>query len=307
MKLINMIKNAFVAGKNAAVATAKGQGSISNGDVGAKTMIYGSTPAHIRSVMPFASTALQGEVTPDHISDFRSQRGKAAVAGLGCWSALAKGFNAFMREQQVHPSRQDWSKVYTMLAEFHSWNSACCEKSSGYFVRQDGDAYGENLGFAMSEEEVEITIAKLAILPMPKGDDKTDAILAKVRGCSVEVLRKEREDDINQRSQKRLGLVQEFTQMVWASINDDPVEVSMPIGKVISKLAQTMQWIASWKLDPAAAAAEVLLLQDDIQSLESICGSKREEREPMGETETRGNNPRFSSMMDIIWNQKAPG
>jgi len=225
MKLINMIKNAFVAGKNAAVATAKGQGSISNGDVGAKTMIYGSTPAHIRSVTPFTSTALQGEVTPDHISDFRSQRGKAAVAGLGCWSALAKSFNAFMREQQVHPSRQDWSKTYSLLAEFHAWNSACCEKSSGFYVRDSGDAYGENLGFAMSEEEVELTVAKLAILPMPRGDDKTDSILAKVRGCSVEVLRKEREDDINQRSQKRLGLVQEFCQMVWASINDEPVEV----------------------------------------------------------------------------------
>lgn len=277
MKLINMIKNAFVAGKNAAVATAKGQGSISNGDVGAKTMIYGSTPAHVRSVTPFASTALQGEVTPDHISDFRSQRGKAAVAGLGCWSALAKSFNAFMREQQVHPSRQDWSKTYSLLAEFHAWNSACCEKSSGFYVRDSGDAYGENLGFAMSEEEVEITVAKLAVLPMPRGDDKTDSILAKVRGCSVDVLRKEREDDINQRSQKRLGLVQEFCQMVWASINDEPVEVSMPISKVIPKLAQTMQWIAGWKLDPAAAAAEVLLLQDDMERLSKVIGRQSDE------------------------------
>jgi hypothetical protein len=221
MKLINVIKAAFSAAKMAANNT----GTITNGE-GAKTMTYGKVHLNIvRSVMPFASQALQGEVTPDHISDFRSQRGKAAVAGLGCWSALAKSFNAFMREQQVHPSRQDWSKTYSLLAEFHAWNSACCEKSSGFYVRDSGDAYGENLGFAMSEEEVELTVAKLAILPMPRGDDKTDSILAKVRGCSVEVLRKEREDDINQRSQKRLGLVQEFTQMVWASINDDPVEV----------------------------------------------------------------------------------
>jgi len=112
---------------------------------------------------------------------------------------------------------------------------------------------------------------------MPRGDDKTDSILAKVRGCSVEVLRKEREDDINQRSQKRLGLVQEFTQMVWASINDEPVEVSMPISKVISKLAQTMQWIAGWKLDPASAAAEVLLLQDDMERLSKVIGRQSDE------------------------------
>ena len=221
MKLINVIKAAFSAAKMAANNT----GTITNGE-GSKNLTYGKVPEHQRSVTPFASTALQGEVTPDHISDFRSQRGKAAVAGLGCWSALAKSFNAFMREQQVHPSRQDWSKTYALLAEFHAWNAACCEKSSGFYVRDNGDAYGENLGFAMNEEEVELTVAKLAILPMPKGDDKTDSILAKVRGCSVDVLRKEREDDINQRSQKRLGLVQEFCQMVWESINDEPVEVS---------------------------------------------------------------------------------
>ena len=272
MKLINVIKAAFSAAKMAANNT----GTITNGE-GSKNLTYGKVPEHQRSVTPFASTALQGEVTPDHISDFRSQRGKAAVAGLGCWSALAKSFNAFMREQQVHPSRQDWSKTYALLAEFHAWNAACCEKSSGFYVRDSGDAYGENLGFAMNEEEVELTVAKLAVLPMPRGDDKTDSILAKVRGCSIEVLRKEREDDINQRSQKRLGLVQEFCQMVWASVNDDPVEVSMPISKVISKLAQTMQWIASWKLDPAAAAAEVLLLQDDMEHLSKVIGRQSDE------------------------------
>lgn len=277
MKLIDMIKNAFVAGKAAAVATAKGQGTISNGDAGTKTLIYATAPQHVRSVTPMASQALQGEVTPDHINDFRSQRGKAAVAGLGCWSALAKSFNAFMREQQVHPSRQDWSKTYALLAEFHAWNAACCEKSSGFYVRDDGSAYGENLGFAMSEEEVEITVAKLAILPIPKGDNRTDEILAKVRGCSVDVLRKEREDDINQRSQKRLGLVQEFCQMIWASINDDPVEVSMPISKAIGKLAQTLQWVAGWKLDPASAAAECLLIQDDMERLSKVIGRQSDE------------------------------
>ena len=265
MKLINVIKAAFSAAKMAANNT----GTISNGD-GVKTMTYGKVPEHQRSVTPMTSTALMGEVTPEHLSSLRSERGKQAVASLGCWSALAKGFNQFMRTKQEHPSRQDWTKVYQHLAEFHSWNAACCEKSSGYFVRQDGDAYGENLGFAMSEEEVEITIAKLAILPMPKGDDKTDAILAKVRGCTVEILRKEREDDINLRSSKRLELVQEFCQMVWACSSDDPVEVSIPMAKVLNKLGQTLQWIANWKLDPAAAASECLLLQDDIETLSKI-------------------------------------
>lgn len=273
MKLINVIKAAFSAAK----AAHRGTGTISNGD-GAKNLTLGHIPNHVRSVTPMTSTAIMGEVTPEHLSTLRSERGKQAVASLGCWSALAKGFNQFMRTKQEHPSRQDWTKVYQHLAEFHSWNAACCEKSSGYYVRENGEAYGENLGFAMSEEEVEITIAKLAILPMPKGNDATDAILAKVRGCTVETLRKEREDDINQRSAKRLELVAEFCQMVWAATDDEPVEVSIPMSKVIHKLGQTLQWVANWKLDPAAAAAECLLLQDDIETLSKI-SSKNVDRD----------------------------
>lgn len=272
MKLINIIKNAFNAARSAAVATANDTGTISNGE-GSKNLTYGKIPEYQRSVTPMASMGIKGEITPEHLSMFRSNRGKQTVASLGCWSALARAFSLFMKEQQVHPSRQNWDKVYNTLAEFHAWNAACCEKSSGFFVRDNGEAYGENLGFTMSEEEVEITVAKLAILPMPRGDDKTDAILAKVRGCSMEVLRKEREDDINQRSEKRLSLVQEFCQMIWAGVGSgDEVEVSMPISKAIGKLAQTLQWVAGWKLDPASAASECLLLQDDIETLTKMVG-----------------------------------
>lgn len=272
MKLISIIKNVFIAARSAAVATATGTGTITNGDPNAKTMTYGTVPAHARSVTPMASMAIKGEITPEHLSMFRSNRAKQAVASLGCWSSLARAFSLFMKEHQVHPSRQNWDKVYNTLAEFHAWNAVCCEKSSGFFVRDNGEAYGENLGFAMSEEEVEITVAKLAILPMPKGDDKTDGILARVRGCSIDVLRKEREDDINQRSEKRLSLVQEFCQMVWASAGDDAMEVSMPVSKAIGKMAQTLQWVAGWKLDPASAASECLLLQDDIETLTKMVG-----------------------------------
>lgn len=272
MKLINIIKNVFIAARSAAVATATGTGTITNGDMGAKTLTYGSIPQHVRSVTPMTSMAIKGEVTPEHLSMLRSNRAKQAVASLGCWSSLARAFSLFMKERQQHPSRQNWDKVYNTIAEFHAWNAACCEKSSGFYIRDNGDAYGETLGFAMSEEEVEITVAKLAILPMPKGDDKTDSILARVRGCSIDVLRKEREDDINQRSEKRLSLVQEFCQMVWASAGDDAMEVSMPVSKAIGKLAQTLQWVAGWKLDPVSAASECLLLQDDMETLTKMVG-----------------------------------
>ena len=95
-----------------------------------------------------------------------------------------------------------------------------------------------------------------------------------------------------------------FNQMLWSRVDDEQVEVSMPLIKAVSKLIQTMEWVASWSSDPAAAAGEVLLLQQDIKFLEQTCGSKSEEREPMGETQSRGSNLRFSSMMDDLWNKK---
>jgi len=313
MKLINIIKNVFIAARNTAVATANGAGTITNGDPGARQLIYGKVPLAAKTVTPAYSTALVGEITPEHLSNFQSARSKQAVAGLGCWSALARGFSLFMKESQQHPSRQNWDKVYNALNEFHAWNAACSEKSSGYFVNEQGEAYGENLGFSMSDEDVELTIAKMAVLPLPRGDDETDAILAEVRKCSVDQLRKEREDDINTRSKKRLALVQEFCQMVWQAHKvttvedengdiryegaDNEMECSMPVSKALNKLASTLTWVASWKLDPAAAAAECLLIKDDIQWLQSTVHNKNQNREGISETTGRGKNPRFDAHM----------
>ena len=299
MKLITTIKNMF----NAAARAARGTGTVAITEK-AQSLVYGKLPQHERSVTPMPSIAYTGEVTPDVLSDLRSNRGKNAIAQLGAWSAVAKGFNAYMKQMQQREQYRNFDLVWQHIAEFHAWNASNAEAASGYFIRESGEAYGENLGGQMNEAETEVILAKMAVLPVPKGDDNTDAILAQVRRCSIDQLREERKKDMDRRSAARIEKITNFNQMLWSSISDEPIEVSMPIIKAVGKLIQTMEWVASWSSDPAAAAGEVLLLQQDIKFLEQTCGSKSEEREPMGETQSPGSNLRFSSMMDDLWKKK---
>lgn len=299
MKLITTIKNMF----NAAALAARGTGTVTITEK-AQSLVYGKLPQHERSVTPMLSEAYTGEVTPDVLSDLRSNKGKNAIAQLGAWSSVAKGFNAYMKQMQQREQFRNFSLVWQHIAEFHAWNASNAESSNGYFVRESGEAYGENLGGQMSSEETEVILAKLAVLPVPKGDDNTDAILAQVRRCSIDQLREERKKDMDRRSALRIEGIANFNQMLWSRVDDEQVEVSMPLIKAVSKLIQTMEWVASWSSDPAAAAGEVLLLQQDIKFLEQTCGSKDEEREPMGETQGRRKNPRFDQMMDDLWKKK---
>lgn len=300
MKLLTTIKNMF----NAASLAARGTGTLVVTEKGPKSPVYGTLPAHERSVTPMPSIAYTGEVTPDVLSDLRSNRGKNAIAQLGAWSSVAKGFNAYMKQMQQREQFRNFELVWQHIAEFHAWNASNAEAASGYFIRESGEAYGENLGGQMSSEETEVILAKLAVLPVPKGDDNTDAILAQVRSCSIEQLREERKKDMDRRSAARIENITNFNQMLWSSVGNEPIEVSMPLIKAVGKLIQTMEWVASWSSDPAAAAGEVLLLQQDIKFLEQSCGSKNDEREPMGETQGRRKNPRFDQMMDDLWKKK---
>lgn len=300
MKLLTTLKNMF----NAAALAARGTGTISNGDIGAKNLTYGKLPTFERSVTPMDSTAFVGEVTPDVLSDLHSNRGKNAIAQLGAWSAVAKGFNAYMKQMQNREQFRNFSLMWKHIAEFHAWNSSTSEAANGYFIRESGEVYAENLGGQMNEQETEVILAKMAILPIPKGDDNTDAILAQVRRCTVDQLREERKKDMDRRSAQRIENIANFNQMLWSSVGGEQIEVSMPLIKAVGKLIQTMEWVASWSSDPAAAAGEVLLLQQDIKFLEQSCGSKNDQREPMGETTGREKTPRYNQMMDDLWNKK---
>lgn len=299
MKLITTIKNMF----NAAALAARGTGTVVITEK-AQSLVYGKLPQHERSVTPMPSAAFVGDVTPDVLSDLRSNRGKNAIAQLGAWSAVAKGFNAYMKQMQQREQYRNFDLVWKHIAEFHAWNASNAESANGYFVRENGETYQESLGGQMNEEETEVILAKMAVLPIPKGDDNTDAILAQVRRCTIHELREERKKDMDRRSAARIENIANFNQMLWSSVGDEQIEVSMPLIKAVGKLIQTMEWIASWSSDPATAAGEVLLLQQDIKFLEQSCGSKTEEREPMGETTGRGKTPRYSQMMDDLWNKK---
>ena len=51
-------------------------------------------------------------------------------------------------------------------------------------------------------------------------------------------------------------------------------DYSLPMMKVLNKACQTLEWVGGWDaFDPAQVAAELLLIEDDIRTLEKM--SKR--------------------------------
>jgi hypothetical protein len=124
MKLITTIKNMF----NAAALAARGTGTVTITEK-AQSLVYGKLPQHERSVTPMLSEAYTGEVTPDVLSDLCSNRGKNAIAQLGAWSSVAKGFNAYMKQMQQREQFRNFDLVWKNIAEFHAWNSSTSEAS----------------------------------------------------------------------------------------------------------------------------------------------------------------------------------
>jgi hypothetical protein len=67
-------------------------------------------------------------------------------------------------------------------------------------------------------------------------------------------------------------------QMVWASINDDPVEVSpCPLARSSQSLHKRCNGSLVGSLIRQSAAAEVLLLQDDMERLSKVIGRQSDE------------------------------
>ena len=111
---------------------------------------------------------------------------------------------------------------------------------------------------------------RLADVQPPKGNPSTDLIIARVRKCSVEDVKKDRERKAAVKAAIRVERIVGFVQHVW-SWTVVETEYSIPMMKVINKVIQTMEWVAGWdSYDPAQTAAEILLMEDDLRTLEKL-------------------------------------
>ena len=186
-----------------------------------------------------------------HVDDLcliQNQRARAAVAGLGSWTALANAVRRFTTEMDKTASRRDPAKWEPLLEEFHMWNSASPSP-------MDADA-------------TLATIEKLMVKPEPKSNSATDKIIAEVRGITPEQVREERIERTKATNLKRVHLIDDFNSMLWDASNFEDVPATLSWEKVFIKLAQTMEWIASWdSYDPASVAGEIMEIKEDVRIL----------------------------------------
>ena len=186
-----------------------------------------------------------------HVDDLcliQNQRARAAVAGLGSWTALANAVRRFTTEMDKTAARRNPAKWEPLLEEFHMWNSMSPQP-------MDADA-------------TLATIEKLMVKPEPKSNSATDKIIAEVRGITPEQVREERIERTKATNLKRVHLIDDFNSMLWDASNFEDVPATLSWEKVFIKLAQTMEWIASWdSYDPASVAGEIMEIKEDVRIL----------------------------------------
>ena len=193
---------------------------------------------------------IPGKVRVSQIVDLSSDYLKHALLQYGAWIALAKAFSEY--ERIAGKRGVSDQKMASFIEEFHSFNSAC-------------DASKQ-----MDEESVIITVDRLANVPPQKGSKETDAIIARVRKCSVEELKAQRIKQAEQASARRAELLEGFIAQVWSFTGTD-VDPAIDGPKAATKALQTMDYIATqWTGNPASIAGELLLVEADIAKLERI-------------------------------------
>ena len=205
---------------------------------------------------------LNGKFTPDHLELLSSQYLRDAIAGLGAWSALAKMSNAYAKMQSrrnADPTAYEQTKE-----EFHCWNAAT------------------SIDKQMDEEAVIIALDKIAEVPVQKGNEQTDAIIARVLNKSVDEVKKERIAKAAKQTAQRKELVAALCADVW-KYSGENVDCYLSSAKVAAKAVQTLEWIAStWQGEPAQIASELLLIESDIKTIEALA---RKEEEHDGENQ----------------------
>ena len=223
-------------------------------DHGAKDLTYNKMPNFLSNTQALESQAYKGEFSTSHLELLNSQRVKEAICGLGAWSALARAFNSYNNNLDKPVNRRDEKQINSLIDEFHAWNSLAQNQ--------------------MDEDAVMDLATRLADVQPPKGNPSTDLIIARVRKCSVEDVKKDRERKAAVKAAIRVERIIGFVQHVW-SWTVVETEYSIPMMKVINKVIQTMEWVAGWdSYDPAQTAAEILLMEDDLRTIEKLAKIK---------------------------------
>lgn len=202
-----------------------------------------------------------GQFHVSHLELLSSDYLRNAIAQLGAWSCLARAFSQY--EKVVGQKRGDMSAFETLVEEFHCWNSAISEAKQ------------------MDDEAIALAADKISVVRPPKGSKETDAIIARIRKCTVAELKAQREEKAAKASAARTELLTGFCQTLghWSGSDMDP---SISNAKAAAKAVQTIEWLASQDWSPEFVAGECLLIEADLATLER--NARREEARGDGGT-----------------------
>ena len=224
---------------------------------GATSLTHPNIPQHLKDQQEF-TTSYAGMFHVSHLELLGSTYLKNAVAQLGAWSCLAKAFGEY--ERTFGNKKTTPAKFESLVEEFHCWNASIDSE------RQ------------MSEDDIMLAADKIATVRPTKGSKDTDAIIARIRKCTVAELKAQREEAAAKQSAKRSEMLTGFLAAV-SHFSGTDMDPAISNSKAAAKAIQTIEWIAKQDWDPAFVAGECLLIEADIKFLESNA-RKEEETEP---------------------------
>lgn len=228
----------------------------------AKSLTHANAPAHVLSQAERAEqTAMaKGKFYVIDLPTLNSERVRDAIASLGCWSAIARGFSEY--ERTVGHKHMSDAKLVMLIDEYHAWNASASAR--GY----------------MNTDQLFEAVAKMSVVNPPKGSAETDAILARVKKMSVADIRAERMKKAETKTAARIEMIEGFVATVEGYQGSDIDHHAMSAAKALDKAIQTLDWVAGWDSNnPTEQAAELLLIEDDIKMIREALKHERSNTE----------------------------
>lgn len=189
-----------------------------------------------------------GNLTLDQLKELHSTCIKDAIFNYAAWLCLAKAFNTFCKTVAKRMQGQQALDVAKALNEFHDWNSS--------------------MNNPMSQERIEEIVAKLATPQVPRENNATDAILARIKGMSIDEVRKVRLEKAEAQAKEREAKIKSFLQEVEAMARDwnGGWCPSINAQTATLKAVDCLQWLANWE-NPDMG--ELVIAEADIATLEA--------------------------------------
>lgn len=188
---------------------------------------------------------ISGNLSADTIDRMESRIGKDAVVQLAAWTQLSQAFTAYNRKMESkRPNPKIDAAFFASCNAFHAWNARLSSSATGI--------------------DVEETVARLTIPRAARSNPETDAILARIKGRSIEELSIEREIKAELASRQAEANASGFIAQLEGFAYGDESTPELKASMVLAKAEDTLVWLAGWSTPDVA---ELLILEADIQML----------------------------------------